>query len=121
MLSLPGYVAQRATWIPMLDDYSRPALPLRLATALGTRFLPNLLSIFTALQSSLASNVQEVRLNDLSLEEVDVTTYNGPELLFSLRFPAAGVSDAVNAIERMTSLAKLQYIDFRVQNKVYYK
>lgn len=118
ILFLPAYSAE-GNLIPVLHDYSREPLALG-ESALQAKFLPNMLSIFSALKS-IHLSVREVRLNDLGREEIEVQTYNGPRLLFSLRFPAAGVPDAIAAVERVVKLADLQYIDFRVENKVYYK
>jgi hypothetical protein len=118
ILFMPGYFAE-GNLIPLLEDHSREPLALG-DRALEARFLPNLVSIFSALDS-IHLSISEVRLSDLGREEVEAYTYEGPKLLFSLRFPAAGVPDAIKAVEKITALSKLQYIDFRVENKVYYK
>ena len=118
ILFMEGYFAE-GNLIPLLEDHSREPLALG-DRALEARFLPNLVSIFSALDS-IRLSIREVRLSDLGREEVEAYTYEGPKLLFSLRFPAAGVPDAIRAVEKITALSKLQYIDFRVENKVYYK
>lgn len=118
ILFMPSYSAEGNLTF-LLTDRSREPLAAG-EKALEARFLPNLVSIFSALKS-IHLSVREVLLNDLSREEIEVYTYEGPKLLFSLRFPAAGVPDAIAAVEKITALSKLQYIDFRVENKVYYK
>jgi hypothetical protein len=118
ILFMPGYFAE-GNLIPLLEDHSREPLALG-ERALEARFLPNLVSIFSALDS-IHLSISEVRLSDLGREEVEARTYEGPRLLFSLRFPSAGVPDAIKAVEKITALSKLQYVDFRVENKVYYK
>jgi hypothetical protein len=117
-LFLPAYSAE-GNLISVLADYSRGPLALG-DTVLQSRFMPNLISIFSALED-IHLSVREVRLNDLNKEEVEAHTYEGPKLLFSLRFPAAGVPNAIAAVQKITRLSELQYIDFRVENKVYYK
>jgi hypothetical protein len=117
-LFMPGYSAE-GNLTPVLDDHSREPLALG-ENALEPRLLPNLISIFSALQSVHLS-IREIRLEDIGREEVVAYTHDNLKLLFSLRFPAAGVSDAVAAVEKITPLSQLQYIDFRVENKVYYK
>lgn len=118
ILFMQGYPSE-GNLIPVLRDHSRAPLPLGQA-ALPEKFLPNLLSVFNALQAMDVS-VREVRLDDLGLEEVSVDTYDGPQLRFSLRFPAAPAVEAVKALEKMAPLSNLEYVDFRVENKVYYK
>lgn len=117
-LFLPSYSAEGNLTL-LINDYSRSPLVLG-EKVLEPRFLPNLLSIFSALRS-IHLSIREVRLNDIEREEVEAHTYEGPRLLFSLRFPVSGASDAIAAVEKITSLSKLQYVDFRVENKVYYK
>lgn len=118
ILFMPGYFAE-GSLIPLLDDHSREPLALG-GTALPARSMPNLISIFSALDS-IDLSIREIRLDDLGKEEVEARTYDGLRLLFSLRFPAIGVADAIVAVRKITPLSELQYIDFRVENKVYYK
>jgi cell division septal protein FtsQ len=117
-LFMPSYSAEGNLTF-LLEDHSRKPMALG-ERVLEARFLPNLISIFSALRS-IHLSAREVRLNDLGREEIEVLTYDGPKLFFSLRFPVAGAPDAIAAVEKITALSKLQYIDFRVENKVYYK
>jgi cell division septal protein FtsQ len=118
VLFLPAYAAE-GNLTPVLHDYSRPPLVLGDAV-LPQRLLPNVISIFDALRS-IDLSVREIRLSDLALEEVRVNTYNGPALFFSLRFPVVGVPTSLNKVSQVAPLSQLEYIDFRVENKVYYK
>ena len=117
-LFMQGYPSE-GNLIPVLRDYSRAPLALG-QVALPEKFVPNLLSVFNALAATDVS-VREVRLDDLALEEVSVNTYDGPQLRFSLRFSAAPAGDAIKALEKMGPLSNLEYVDFRVENKVYYR
>lgn len=118
VLFLPAYAAE-GNLTPVLHDHSRPALALG-DTVLPSRMLPNLLAIFDALRS-IRLSISEVRLDNLALEEVHAATYDGPKLLFSLRFPIVGLQASIDAVAEKMPLSQLEYIDFRVENKVYYK
>lgn len=88
---------------------------------LSKEFLRNLLSIFD-LMSRAGIAIREIRVEDIKLEEVRVSTYNGPDLLFSLRFPAGNeMGDAFGQLRKKPEFKNWTYIDFRVENRVYYK
>jgi hypothetical protein len=83
-------------------------------------FLPNFISIINVLhKSGLAVNT--IALNDLSLQEVDVATQNGPTIYFSLRFPADDYLPVIQKLMLQPGFGKLHYIDCRTQNRLYYK
>ncbi|HVM77263.1 MAG TPA: hypothetical protein VMU07_03875 [Candidatus Paceibacterota bacterium] len=84
-------------------------------------FVANLISIIHVIKNSHV-NVATIALNDLSLEELNVTTLNGPSLYFSLRFPADNYLDVINQLmENQTMWHKIAYVDCRTENRVYYK
>ena len=112
-------LAAEGNIIPAVDDYSRDNLGLGSAV-LPEGFAPNLISIFRVLRDSGIS-VKEVRLEDIGLEEIKVATYDGPELYFSLRIPADNALAVINSLSGKTGLKNLKYIDFRVENRAYYK
>ena len=87
---------------------------------LPPEFIPNLFSVFNVLDGS-GFAIREVRLEDLALEEIKVLTYDGPELYFSLRFPAQNASAVLQSLSQSGSMSQLQYVDFRVENRAYYK
>lgn len=105
--------------IPAVNDYSRDKLGLG-AAVLPADFMSNLLSIFRALRGSEVS-IKEVRLEDLGLEEIKIETNAGPELYFSLRFPADNTLAVLESFKDKNGLKNIQYIDFRVENRAYYK
>jgi hypothetical protein len=111
--------------IRVIHDYSQKNIGLG-ALILPQQFVPNLFSILRVLDAS-GIGIEEIRLDDIGLEELNVITYNGPKLLFSLRFPS---DNALTVLKKMTDrtatsslpdLKKLQYVDFRVENRAYYK
>lgn len=89
-------------------------------TILPDEFVPNLISILNVLKQS-GLNIKEIALNDLSLEEIDVSTYDGPSVYFSLRFSADEDLPVLESIMAKPGFGKLQYIDFRVENRAYYQ
>jgi hypothetical protein len=87
---------------------------------LSDEFLPNFISIINVLKESGLS-VQAIELNDLSLEEVDVLTANGPELYFSLQFPADEYLPVIQKLMAQSNFDDLQYVDCRTENRLFYK
>lgn len=92
---------------------------------IGARVLPasllaNLSSVFTSLVEA-GVPLGEVRLTDLELQEVSVHPPKTAKMYFSLRFPASATASALQALRERPGLEKLEYVDFRVENRVYYK
>jgi hypothetical protein len=87
---------------------------------LSDEFLPNFLSILSVLQQS-GLGVKAIELNDLGLEEMDVITTNGPTIYFSLRFSADEYLPVIQSLMLQPTFDRLQYIDCRTENRVFYK
>lgn len=88
---------------------------------LPQEFLSNALSIFRVLQA-FDFPIQTIRLEDLALQEMKVVTYGGPALYFSLRFPSDVTRSVIQTLRAgEAAWEKLEYIDFRVENRAYYK
>ncbi|MEK9179953.1 MAG: hypothetical protein AAB897_00890 [Patescibacteria group bacterium] len=110
--------------ITVVVDYSQENFGLGYKI-LPEEFIDNAFSVFDVVRSS-GLRIKEVRLNDLELEEVEVLTFDGPRVLFSLRFPSV---NALEVIQKLFSAKggsapggkDLDYLDFRVENRVYYK
>lgn len=102
-----------------IHDYSENKPGLN-GKVLPDEFMPNLISIIDVLKES-GIGVKEIALNDLGLEEIDVSTYNGPSLYFALRFPAANDGPVLESLMSKPNFGKLQYVDFRIENRAYYK
>ena len=60
-------------------------------------------------------------INDLKIEEVTVMPAGFPKTLFSLRFDPRFSIVAIDALKKSGRWQKVEYADFRVENKVYYK
>ncbi|MEY4731439.1 MAG: hypothetical protein RL681_385 [Candidatus Parcubacteria bacterium] len=72
--------------------------------------------------------MREIRYEDPALQELRVATYDGPSLYFSLRFSPAYAAEAIRSLREDDAAGKLhpafsalQYVDFRVENRVYYQ
>jgi hypothetical protein len=87
---------------------------------LSDEFLPNFISIMNVLRESGLA-VRSIELNDLSLQEVDVLTANGPEIYFSLQFPADEYLPIIQKLMLQSTFNTLQYVDCRTQNRLFYK
>jgi cell division septal protein FtsQ len=86
---------------------------------LEENLLENLLKIFEVLQKSELS-MKNLYLQDLSLQEVAAQSPNLPKIYFSLRFSPESALPAIQSLKN-SGLGKLDYIDFRVENRAYYK
>lgn len=102
-----------------VHDYSQDTLGLN-QKILPDEFTPNLISIVNVVRES-GVDVKEIALKDLDLQEIDISTYDGPSLYFSLRFPADNDGPVLASLIGKPNFGKLQYVDFRVENRAYYK
>ena len=105
--------------ITVVNDYSQKNLGLG-SDILPSEFISNIFSVFKVISGGDFS-VKEIRLNNINLQEVEVDTYSGPKLYFSLRFPADNALAVIQSLKNQPGLDKLQYIDFRLENRAYYK
>lgn len=105
--------------IKVVHDYSGRTLALG-SVALAPELMPNLISVFRVIDAS-GIGVREVRLQSLDVQEIHVRTYAGPELYFSLRFPVDSDLTVLQSLKTKPEFSKLQYVDFRVENRAYYK
>ena len=105
--------------ITVVHDYSQKP------TGVGEKILPdefvaNFISIANVVRKANL-NVSAIALDDLSLEEVDVSTVSGPSIYFSLRFPAQDDLPVIQSIMAQPTCSTIGYIDCRTENRVYYK
>jgi hypothetical protein len=90
-----------------------------------SRAMENLISVFDALDSADLP-VKEVRLEDRDLQEVRVVLTNGPDIYFSLRFPADEAPSVIVALKKgggtkNPAFSSLEYVDFRVEHHATYR
>ncbi len=93
-------------------ELGEPVLPVE--------FMPNLISILNALKQS-GAGVSDISLPNISLQQINVKTTQGPLLYFSLRFSADSDLPVLQNLIAKPGFDKLQYIDFTVRNRAYYK
>jgi hypothetical protein len=86
---------------------------------LEENMLKNLISIFDVLEKS-ELKAKNLILEDLSLQEITTESPSIPKIYFSLRFSPEFALPAIQSIKEL-GLAKIEYIDFRVENRAYYK
>lgn len=110
--------ASEGNLIRVIKDYSQNNIGIN-DDVLPSELLPNLFPILDVLQKSGLS-IKEVGLYHLDLEELEIKTFNGPKILFSLRFPPQGALEVINSL-KTRGFKNLTYIDFRVENRAYYK
>lgn len=119
-----GVIFQKAaiaegSLIKTVNDYSGRAI------GLGSHILPEkfLKIFFQVLEATknIGVGTKEVRLDSLEKEELSIATYAGTTFYFSLRYPAKNAVDTINTLREKVDFSKLEYVDFRVENRVYYK
>lgn len=78
--------------------------------------------------SGAGLNIQDVRYENPALQELRVATYDGPSLYFSLRFSLVYAAEALRTLldddakgKLRPAFSALNYIDLRVENRVYYQ
>lgn len=79
----------------------------------------NTLEIIKQLQNS-SLPVSRFLIKDVNLQEMTAET-SGPELYFSLRYLPQNLSQLLANLASRVNFQKLEYIDFRVENRIYYK
>jgi len=105
--------------IPVVHDYSQKIRGLN-EQVLPAEFVQNLISIINVVHAT-GLPVTSIALNDISLEQINVTTVNGPVIYFSLRFPADEDLPVIQSLMQQPGFDKIGYIDCTTQNRLYYK
>jgi hypothetical protein len=111
--------AVRGSLIPAVNDYARDFLQLG-SYVVDSDYIQNLFSIFSVIKNSGLA-VREVRYDGENLAEIGVLIYGGPKINFSLRFGAANTLEIIKSLQNRNSFENLEYIDFTVENRAYYK
>ncbi|MEK7195269.1 MAG: hypothetical protein AAB655_01080 [Patescibacteria group bacterium] len=119
-----GVVFERAPFaegslITSVLDYSGKKMTAS-SLILPERMLSNALSVFEVLKKS-GLRIKGISIKDISLEELEVSTYDGPVAYFSLRFPADNALPVIQNFASKSGFKDLEYLDFRVENRAYYK
>ncbi len=102
-----------------VNDFSSRNLKLG-ENILPQRLFANLIKIFGVLER-VNLNAKTLCLKDLAFEEVYIESVSDPKIFFSLRNDPEFSLSAIGAFKKSNRWEKISYIDFRVENKVYYK
>lgn len=105
--------------IKKVDDYSGRSLPW-LSKILPPAQAPHLFEIF-ALLDAASLPIEEIRFDSAENQEVSAKLKGGPALLFSLRFSPSHVLPVLKDLSSRPDFRQISYIDFRVENRAYYK
>ncbi|MBI2514984.1 hypothetical protein HYV91_02245 [Candidatus Wolfebacteria bacterium] len=100
------------------DDTQNRALGIG-SKILDDRLLPNLFKIFDVLEKS-DFRWRSLKLENLDLEEITTGSELNPQIYFSLRNDPSSALLVLQSAKQ-SGLDKAQYIDLRVENRVYYK
>ena len=73
------------------------------------------------LLKSRAVSPREMRITRSATHELVMTTYNGPELRFTLRIPPDHVAPVLDDLMRRGVFAGLQYVDFRSPKRAFFQ
>lgn len=103
----------------VVHDHSQKTQGLN-GTILPEAFRENMISVMNVVRAT-GLVVSDIELKDLALQEVNAVTAAGPVLKFSLRFPAENYLPVIKSIAAGQGFSKLQYIDCRTENRVYYQ
>ncbi len=112
-------IGAEGSLIPVVHDYDQDRIGLA-SPVVPKEFMANLFSVFEAL-GRIGAAVREIRLDSLKLQELVVSTYDGPTLFFSLRFPAEYAVSVTDSLREGRIWSTLNYVDFRSENRAYYK
>ena len=87
---------------------------------LPDKLLANLMRVFTLLDVAQI-NTKTVFIRDIALEEVDTSSLSDPRIMFSLRSDPTFSLSAINALKQSGDWDRLEYVDFRAENRASYR
>lgn len=105
--------------VKVISDYSQTDLSLG-GKILDDYLLENFISIFKVVLK-LDVGVSSIKLDKLEDEEITIQTSVGPVIFFSLRHKADNYLPVINSLVKKPGFKKLQYIDLRTENRVFYQ
>ncbi len=91
---------------------------------IGSKILPDgFLKIFFENVNEIKQanlNTDEIIVN-LDLKQMTIKLFDGPEIYLSLNFKVLGLKDVILKFQNENKFNQLKYIDFKIENRVYYK
>ena len=101
-----------------INDLSRKKIEIG-EIILTRKLFDNAIKILKVLEET-GLNIKTLNINGLELQEAYIESALIPKIYFSLRF-APNLNNAVFQNLKEIGLQKIEYIDLRVENRVYYK
>jgi hypothetical protein len=105
--------------VPVLDGYPGQEEG-KFKNVLDERGVAAIMGVWKVLRLA-GLHAQNIRLSSPQLEEITVTLNSGPSLLFSARLDPTYALPVIMQLKSEGTFNGLQYLDFRVQNRAYYK
>jgi len=84
------------------------------------QWLKNILMVWDIFQKSDVEPISII-LDDLNLRQWEIDTFSGPKFYFSLDNLPSNLAQILKGLAGRLEFNTLQYIDFRIPNRVYYK
>lgn len=110
----------QSSLLPTIHDYSKTDIPLGSRVFSDSKHIENILAAFEIV-NAIGIGIEELNLSRPELREFYVKTYDGAELRFSLDLDPRPFASALYKLKVDPGLKKLEYIDMRVENRIYYK
>lgn len=101
-----------------INDFSERKLKIG-EMILTQKLFDNVIKIFKALEEA-ELNIKTLNISDFELQEAYIESASIPRIYFSLRF-APDFNNEIFKDLRKTGFQNIEYIDFRVENRIYYK
>ncbi|GEM_PF-1679161 len=95
-------------------------------TLVGGQILPrsewvqNIFKTISVIKSA-GENISNIIIKEYALEEWEADLAGGSRLLFSLNFTPQNLKGLIQNLDKKFDITKLDYIDFRVENRIFYK
>ncbi len=102
-----------------ISDFYQDGLEIN-SRVLPEEFRANLISVLRIL-SLLELDSREIIVRDLTLQEIEIVSVGGPKIYFSLRHNAKSYLGPLKSLIADPKFSKLEYVDLRVENRVYYQ
>ncbi len=106
--------------VPLVTEYKIRPLILGKSVVDQDSVMKNILSLIKGI-TQLKLKTVTIEIGDINLQEATVHTGANQTILFSLRFPPDTAFSAIKALQAKGQFNTVSQLDFRVENRVYYK
>lgn len=105
--------------ILVVDDYSEREIGLYSKIAPDI-FISNIFSVLELIKR-LELKIKKIEITDWNLREIKVSLLGGPIIYFSLARPIKSEEQAIRFFMEKPDFYRFEYLDFRVENRLYYR